>query len=195
MPVLHIIAGPPGIGKTTNAGIFIDERIFIENSDVAAVALKNQGDEDYQEIAFEQLRVNAEANCKRGIDFGIELNLGYQIPHYSYINHWRNKYSYDLDVTLFFTDSVALCIDRAHQREKYGGHRVAEKIIVDMYVQTLPLLRKNINTITHLQFINVTYNAVELVYFGYYPTGDHEFISPVLPNWVSQNFPELITQF
>lgn len=47
MPVLYILAGPPGVGKTTSAGLFIDEQIQIENSDSTAVALKNQGEENY----------------------------------------------------------------------------------------------------------------------------------------------------
>ncbi len=191
MPTLYIVAGPPGVGKTTSTSLFIDQRIFVENSDVTAIALKSQGEDNYQEIAFEQLRQKAEKNCQSSIDFGVELNLGCQIPHYSYARYWQNKYRYDLDVTLFFTDNSSICLERAALRQKAGGHRVAESVILDMHAQTIPLLRKNIQLINHLQFVNVTDEGVELVYSGYYPTGFHEFINPILPDWVTKNFPEI----
>lgn len=191
MPILYIIAGPPGIGKTTNAALFVGHEIIVENSDVTAIALKNQGEANYQEIAFEQLRIKAENNCKLNIHFGIELNLGCQIPHYSYARYWHQKYQYDLRVTLFYTDDVGLCVNRALERQQAGGHRVAESVILDMHAQTIPLLRKNIHLISHLQFVNVINEGVELVYSGYYPTNFHEFINPILPDWVTRNFPEI----
>lgn len=84
-----------------------------------------------------------------------------------------------------------MCLDRAHLRHKAGGHRVSELVILDMCAQTVPLLRKNIGLISHLHLINVTHTSVELVYSDYYPTANHEFINPVLPDWVVNNFPEI----
>lgn len=98
---------------------------------------------------------------------------------------------YDLRVTLFYTDDVGLCLNRALERQQAGGHRVAESVILDMHAQTIPLLRKNIHLISHLQFVNVTDEGVELVYSGCYPTNFHEFIHPILPGWITRNFPEI----
>ncbi len=189
--ILYVVAGPPGVGKSTNAKNFINKKIAVENSDIVAVQLRNQGEKEFEELAFEQLRADAYRSCEQQIDFGIELNLGLQIPHYSLINHWRDKYNYSVHVLLFFTDTLSICIDRADQRSKSKGLFVAETIIKQMYDSTLPLLRKNISCISHLQLIDVTYNSEELVYSGYYPAQNHEFVQYPLPKWVVQNFPEI----
>ena len=60
-----------------------------------------------------------------------------------------------------------------------------------MYQNTLTLLRQNIGLIAHVQFIDVTYNRIELVYSGYYPANVCEFVTLARPQWVVDRFPEI----
>ena len=194
MPTIYVIAGPPGIGKSTNARTFIPNDIPVENSDLLANYLKSKGEVDYQEIAFDKIIAKSKENCLLGIDFGVEINLGYQIPHYSIIRFLKEKFSYRVEVVLFFTDSLQLCLNRTFERELSGGHRVPAQIVREMYANTIPLLHKNIFLIDHLQFVNVTETSLspELVYSGYYPEQTCEFCQDDLPNWVTDNFKENI---
>jgi predicted ABC-type ATPase len=194
MPTIYVIAGPPGIGKSTNGRAFVPNDIPVENSDLLANYLKSKGEVDYQEIAFDKIIAKSKKNCLLGIDFGVEINLGYQIPHYSIVRFLKEKFNYRVEVILFFTDSLRLCLNRTFERELSGGHRVPERIVREMYANTIPLLHKNIALIDHLQFVNVTESLLspELVYSGYYPEQTCEFVQDNLPNWVRDNFTQYL---
>ena len=191
MPIVYIIAGPPGIGKSTNTKKVLPESIQTLNHDKLNAEYKYRQVADYEERA--NLRANAFIKEKllQKSDFGVELNLGSD-NHYDFLR-WTKKFHphYHIHVILFFTNDLQLCLDRALLREQAGGHSVEPAVIRRMYQHTLGLLRQNITLIAHLQLIDVTYNRTELVYSGYYPAKVNEFTHLILPQWLTEYFPEI----
>lgn len=183
MPILYIIAGPPGVGKSTNSEDILPPSIPVLNHDKLNAEYKYRQVIDYEERA--NLRANAfiKESLLQKADFGIELNLGSD-GHYDFLR-WIKKFypHYQIHVILFFTNDLQLCLDRALLRE--------QAVIRRMYQNTLGLLRQNITLVAHLQLIDVTYNLAELVYSGYYPTQIGEFTHDSLPQWLTDYFPEI----
>jgi predicted ABC-type ATPase len=193
MPTIYIIAGPPGVGKSSNGLAFVSTDLPVLNHDHIKADYKRQQIPDYGPKSNVKAWEFIKEKAKSGVDFGIELNLGF-VHHYDLLTQIPHQNApYSIHVLLFFTDELQLCIDRAHQRFKNGGHYVAEEIVREMYVQTLPLLKENISLFGHVQFFDVSSENLipELVYSGYYPTANHEFIHPVLPKWVSHYFTKI----
>ena len=81
---------------------------------------------------------------------------------------------------MFYTDNVEICLNRAALREKFGGHHVGSDIILKMYENTLPLIKKNIDLIHRIQLVNVDFEFIELVYSR---GKDLIFSITELPNW------------
>ena len=188
-PILYILAGPPGVGKSHNWQAFVPLKPL--NHDEIAADLKKEGIRNYEEYAEQKIWEQIHENITLGVDFGIELNLGYS-KHYGLLRKiYGHCKHYAIHVLLFFTDVDSLCSVRATEREKAGGQEVEPAAIEEMRCNTIGLLKKNIAMFSYVSFIDVTYNSVELVYSGYYPNRNHEFVNDVLPNWVSTNFPEI----
>lgn len=191
MPTVYIIAGPPGVGKSTKGSDFIPRSIETLNHDKLNAEYKDRKIPDYEDRA--NLKANAfiKEKLSQKVDFGVELNLGSD-GHYDFLRYLSKHYShYTISVLLFFSDEITLCLNRAFIREQAGGHRVEPAIIQKMYKNTLLLLRANIQLINYLQFINTTYYATELVYAGYYLHHQNDFIHLNLPRWVIKHFPEI----
>lgn len=192
-PILYIVAGPPGIGKSTNAWNFIPDTVSVLNHDEIEANFKRIGVRNYEEQANQKMWSSIQENISLGIDFGIELNLGTD-EQYGLLKRIHGFCThYEIRVLLFFTDIYYLCFDRAEKRAKSGGHEVEPSAIEYMRENTIRLLRKNIDKFKHITLINVTLKSVpELVYSGYYPTHEHEFMQMPLPDWVLKNFPEIV---
>ena len=191
-PILYVVAGPPGVGKSTYAKIFIPDSVSVLNHDEIKAEFEKMNMKDYSKQAEQKMWSLIQENSTLGIDFGVELNLGFE-NHYLGLKKIHGYCShYEIHLLLFFTDIYNLCFDRAIRRATAGGHEVEPAAIADMLQDTIRLLRKNIGMFRHVTFINVTYNTEELVYSGYYPTQTHEFVQYPLPIWVVQNFPELV---
>ena len=191
MPIIYIIAGPPGAGKSTYGEDYLPKNIDTLNHDKLNAEYKYRQVVDYEERA--NLKANAFIKEKLLLnsDFGVELNLGFE-GHYDFINWVRKFYpNYKIQVILFFTDDIQLCLDRAYLRQLAGGHTVEPDIVERMYKNTISLLRANIYKISYLQFIHTNYNSNELVYSGYYPTRKVDFVHESLPDWVKNSFPEI----
>ena len=191
MPTVYIIAGPPGVGKSTNTKKVLPKNIDTLNHDKLNAEYKYRQVVDYEERA--NLKANAFIKEKLllNVDFDVKLNLGFE-GHYDFINWVRKFYpNYTIQVILFFTDDIQLCLDRAHLRQLAGGHTVEPDVVKRMYQNTISLLRANIQKIEYLQFIHTDYNSNELVYSGYYPTQKIDFIHENLPDWVKKGFPEI----
>ena len=150
MSVIHIIAGPPGIGKSTKGFDYIDESLDILNEDEMRFRYKAKGFADYNEYSIYRVREIIKRKLIRNEDFALELNLGY--PHqYEYVlSAKRFNNENKLNIILFFTDSLQLCLDRAKIRHQNGLHLVLPETISEMYNNTLPLLKGNLNLSTNL---------------------------------------------
>ena len=192
MPILYIIAGPPGIGKSTNAYNFLLQSSGeILNHDKLNLYYKNKGLLDYEDLSNLKANDFIQEKLRLNTNFGVELNLGLE-SHYDFIRYVRkNHTNYSINVMLFFTDDIELCLIRAKLREQAGGHIVEEKVIREMYQNTIPLLRTNVRFINQLQFVHVNFFKIEMVYEGYYPNHKREFLSKHLPKWVKDNFSEI----
>jgi predicted ABC-type ATPase len=174
---IYLVAGPPGIGKSTYSRELIPVDVPIIDQDLAAYQYKKRGFENYQDIATMATNQRIRQYLFDKESFALELNLGFE-SHYAYLKSiasfdWSNK----ITILLFFTDSVDLCLDRAQIRFENGGHEVNADIIEEMYSDTFSLFEQNKNLFHRVRLVNVTYDSVlEL-------TKE----SKPLPKWVSDN--------
>lgn len=79
MSVINIIAGPPGIGKSTNGSDYIDENLDVLNEDEMRFRYKAKGYADYNEYSIYRARDIIRRKLIRNENIALELNLGY--PH------------------------------------------------------------------------------------------------------------------
>ena len=187
MAKVYIIAGPPGIGKSTSGRHFVPPFTQILNHDSLLLHYKYKEVIDYEELANLKANNFILEQLRGKIDFGIELNLGFD-SHYELLRFIKREYAfYQIEVILFHTDNVEICFDRALLREKFGGHYVEPDIIQKMYENTLPLLKKNAQLIHGIQLIHVGSELIKMVYSK---EKDSIFSSETLPNWINELSPE-----
>jgi predicted ABC-type ATPase len=193
MPTVYIIAGPPGIGKSTNGSEFLlNSAGEILNHDKLTLYYKKRGELDYENLSNLKANRFIQEKFSLNLDFGVELNLGLE-NHYDLIRYVRKNHpNYLISVLMFFTDDINLCLTRAVLREQSGGHNVEPRIIKEMYANSISLLRNNVHLISQLQLIDVDYLNIKMVYDGYYPQNKLNFIDSDLPAWVLNNFPEIV---
>lgn len=92
--------------------------------------------------------------------FGIELNLGFD-SHYELLKFIKREHPhYKIEVILFYTDNIKICLERALLREESGGHHVNSNIVLKMYENTLPLIKKNGYLINGIQLVNVDFEFI-----------------------------------
>ena len=156
MSEIHIIAGPPGVGKSTLGHRFIPPDLDILNEDEMRFKYKAQGYADYNEYSIHRVRDVVRNNLIKNKDFALELNLGF-VHQYEYaLSLKRFNHENKLNIVLFFTDDVDLCKDRAKARYESGRHLVEPHIIEEMYTNTLPLLKANFQAIDNLMLLNAS---------------------------------------
>ncbi|KAA9349033.1 MULTISPECIES: AAA family ATPase [Larkinella] len=174
---IYLIAGPPGIGKSTNARELIPEGVPIVDQDLAAYQYKKRGFTDYQDIASLTTHQKIRECLFNKEDFALELNLGFP-SHYAYLKSIANfDRSNQVNLLLFFTDDLHLCINRAKARFLNGGHEVKTEVIEEMYVSTMPLFEENKSLFQQVRLVDVSYTEIiELT---------RE--SSILPDWVIKN--------
>lgn len=192
MPVFHVIAGPPGIGKSTEGRYFIDSDIEILNHDILLLNYKSKNEVDYENLS--NLRANQFINeqLNQNKSFGIELNLGYD-NHYEILKFIKQSFpNYQTYITLFFTDIIDICLARAVLRYESGGHFVEKRIIQEMYKNTIPLLQKYSNLIDNIKLIDVGNEGGQLC-FDLNKIDNKLFVATSLPNWITSNFPNILS--
>jgi len=114
---IFIIAGPPGIGKSTSGVDFIPENLTILDPDQIAQRYREQGFKDYKDIGNLRFNDLVKKELFAGSDFGIEINLGFQ-SHYDFVKSVKNfnPQRNTVKVVLFHTDDIDLCFQRARIR-------------------------------------------------------------------------------
>ncbi len=174
---IYVIAGPPGVGKSSNAVNFIPEHVPIVDQDLAGYQYKKQGFSDYKDLASVSTNQKIRSHLFSGEDFALELNLGFQ-SHYDYLNSIvAFDRSNTIHLLLFFTDDIQLCLDRANLRFLSGGHEVKPEIIREMYAATIPLFQAYQDLFSYVLLINVSNLQIQEVLANDNP----------LPNWIVEN--------
>ena len=154
MSQIFVIAGPPGVGKSTSGAKFIDPELEILNEDEMAFKYRTQGYPDYKEQAIHRLTQTIRTKLIRNEDFALELNLGYP-EHYDYILSAKKfREENTLHVVLYYSDDLEICIERAKLRFESGRHLVRPETIREMYANTIPLLQANLAQIDSLSFVD-----------------------------------------
>lgn len=90
---VFLIAGPPGIGKSTQSRSFVPEGVAIIDQDLAAYQYKRKGFSDYRDIASLTTNERIRKFLIAGEDFALELNLGFE-SHYAFLQSIAAKSTY-----------------------------------------------------------------------------------------------------
>lgn len=194
MPELYIIAGPPGIGKSTNGSLFIPQDIEVLNHDKLSIFYRNQSEFNYEDLSNIKANQFIQDNLLKSKSFGIEINLGFE-NHYDLIRYVKQKHSdYLIKVVMFYSDSLQLCIDRAKYREINGGHSVKVEVIIEMYEKTLLLLKRNAKWIDGIRFVDIIASQFvpEIVYSLRFVNDVDEYFGISLPQWFINNFENIV---
>lgn len=174
---IYLVAGPPGIGKSTHSQSFIPTGIPIIDQDLAAYQYKKVGFANYQDIASLTSNQRIRDFLFNQESFALELNLGFK-SHYDYLHSIAAfDHKNQIELILFFTDDINVCLDRARIRHLNGGHEVTEDVIREMYAATMPLFERNKNLFTNINLVDVTYGSVIELTRAQQP----------LPTWVHAN--------
>ena len=189
MAKIYIIAGPPGIGKSTSGKHFVPPLVEILNHDRLLLHYKYKAEVNYEDLA--NLKANnfilEQLTAKN--TFGVELNLGFD-SHYELLKFIKREHpQYQIEVVIFYTDDIKICLRRAILREEAGGHHVDSDIILKMYENTVSLIKNNAHLIHGIQLVNVDFESIELVYSK---NKDSIFSVTELPNWVKSLAPETL---
>lgn len=140
IPVLTVIAGPNGSGKTILTRQLMRDGVdfgeYINPDDIAA-GLDGSYDERVQEAQQEAER-RRQACLSRRVDFSFETVMS----HPSKLDVLRRARRRGYFVVLFFvaTENPRLNVDRVAQRVALGGHDVPREKILERYERVLGLL-------------------------------------------------------
>ncbi|QDK80986.1 hypothetical protein EXU85_21155 [Spirosoma sp. KCTC 42546] len=174
---IYVIAGPPGIGKSTSGKNFIPRKTPIIDQDLAGYQYKKQGFSDYRDLASLSTQQKVRDHLFVQKNFALELNLGFS-SHYEYLKSISGfDPSNRVHLLLFFTDNLSLCIDRAKIRHLSGGHEVKQEIIEEMYASTLPLFEQHKKLFSSVRLIDVQNTIIT----------EPRQHSENLPAWISTN--------
>ncbi len=192
MARIYVIAGAPGVGKSSAAHQFVPTGLDILDIDFFARVYKNNGNADYKFLANAKYRSLLSHCLFSKLDFAIELNLGFQ-EHYDHLRSIKNfDLNNDIIVVLFHTDDVELCVSRAKTRYLYGGHHVDEQIIRQMHHNVCDLLRKNRTLLSGVRMVNASSDGINEVSLEYDFKNKKSLPTLPLPNWIKREFKELI---
>jgi len=121
--------------------------------------------------------------------------LGYQ-HQYEYVLSAK-KFGVDnkLNIILFFTDSLQLCLDRAKIRHQNGLHLVLPETITEMYNNTLTLLKDNFEFIDKLSLVSTTRQNDFFTVADYDKAANQCHIRNQSPDWFKNNLKPFLERF
>ncbi|MFM2340395.1 MAG: hypothetical protein RLZZ592_48 [Pseudomonadota bacterium] len=130
MPRIHIIAGPPGVGKTTFAKEYLPQEAGCRNfvdADLIAEGLSPFAPERMTMRAHKLMQITMDDLLRRRETFGFETTLRSREVA-SRIPEWRSQ-GYVVQLIFLSLSSAELSIQRVEERVRQGGHRVAQDAI------------------------------------------------------------------
>ena len=140
-PVLYILAGPNGIGKTTSSFDVIPKNVPIINSDEIAKQVRTAGvaKVNTQEYSNREAQKLVKEHLEKRATFAIETNLADEETWKFLIG--AQKSGYRLHLVFLSTDDLQVLYDRIEERSLRGEHFVRPDIVEERYYTGLRLLK------------------------------------------------------
>lgn len=179
-PILYILAGPNGIGKTTSSFDIIPANVPIINSDEIARQVRISGivNVNTQEYSNREAQRLVKEHLDNNATFAIETNLSDEETWKFLIGVQKSGYS--LHLVYLTTDDLTLLNNRIKERSLRGEHYVRPDIVEERYNTSLRLLKHYISVPDIVQLID---NTAPLTVIAL-KKGDHwEIVNKTLPKW------------
>jgi predicted ABC-type ATPase len=182
-PILYVIAGPNGIGKTISDFYFVPGNIPVINSDEIAAQIRNSGKPilNTQEAANGKASELMDAYLKQNASFGFETNL-------CDVETWKSllkiqELGYKIHIIYLSTSELKVLNSRIANRVKLGGHFVLPDVVRERYMAGLNLLNHYFDKPDKLQLFD---NSETMKLVAEITKGEVVYISDTLPEWVTQ---------
>jgi predicted ABC-type ATPase len=190
-PILYVIAGPNGIGKTTSDFDFVPGNVPVINSDEIAAEIKKSGQSilNTQEIANGKATELMDGYLNRKASLGFETNLC-DVQTWKFLLGIQNL-GYQLHVIYISTNDLDVLNSRIENRVKLGGHFVLPDIVRERYLAGLNLLNHYFDKPDKLQLFD---NSVTMELVAEISMGEVLHTARKMPDWVSQYLGQRFTK-
>lgn len=134
MPRIHIIAGPPGAGKTTFAKEYLPQEAACRNfidADLIAQGLSPFVPERMAQRASKLMQMTIQDMLRLRETFGFETSLRSR-DYASLIPDWRAK-GYVVQMVFLSLPSWEVAQHRVNERARQGGLRMASDVVQRRY--------------------------------------------------------------
>lgn len=179
-PIIFVLAGANGIGKTTVNPFFIPKGVpYVNADDIARQLRERLGEVNVQEIANAQAVERMNEFIAKRLDLAIETNLA-DTETWQFLKALKGL-GYAIHLNFFCVSDVEVCVNRVLNRVLQGGHFVHPDIVKLRYEVGLRLLRQNKEVPDHLI---LTDNSVESKICAELQLGQIIFQDGSAPEWV-----------
>jgi predicted ABC-type ATPase len=184
MPILYVIAGPNGIGKTTSSYDLVPANIPIVNSDEIAKEARSAGiiSANTQEYSNQEANRLIKDQLEKRNSFAMETNLADNQTWKFLIE--TQKTGYHVHLIYLSTDKQEVLNSRIAERVILGEHFVRPDIVQQRYIASLKLLDHYFGKPDLLQLFDNT-KSIELK--AEVKQGEVVYLEKQLPDWITMN--------
>ena len=108
MSNIYIVAGPPGIGKSTYGQEYVDPNLEILKKDEIIAEQKSFGFRLHEHIAISKFLNNVNGNLNNGTDLALEITMC-KPYHYDFVGQLKNDHpGTKFNLILFYSDDLQM---------------------------------------------------------------------------------------
>jgi predicted ABC-type ATPase len=182
MPIIYVIAGPNGIGKTTLRYNLIPQNTPVINSDEIAKQTRAAGVTiNIQEFSNREASKLVNEQIEKRNSFAFETNLC-DSDTWNFLIELQ-KTGYQLNVFFISTNDLAILNKRIAERVQTGDHYVRPDVVKERYLKSLQLLKHNYQKPDVLYLLD---NSKEITLMAKFQSGKVVFLAEKLPGWIKE---------